>query len=254
VGGSDRWVPFCSSDAADESLFVEVTPATATAAEALGWLAANVGCCLPADYAVAFDVELDVAAVRCVGVEWWTVESQPADGPAPDARQLWRFDVREALTLRPVSSFVADDDPGVPPEALEALTAYWSAGRVSDQDYRRLLVLAKRQAVMLDRFAQRRDAAPADAPRVPLADDERFAVLSLFEHVVRLLAPLLESRGARDVLLAGLPELERQTAAEVARARAELAEDLGVLPQAAARGPVGRGTGSSRSRRQRRRR
>jgi hypothetical protein len=251
VPGSDRSVPFCSSDAACESLFVEVTPATATAASALSWLVANVGSCLPADYALAFDIELDVAAVRCAGVEWWTLESQPADGLAPGARELWRFDVREALTLTPVSSIVADDDPGVPQEALEALTAYWSAGRVSDEDHRQLLVLSERQAVTLDRFAQRRDAAPAGAPRVELADDERFAVLLLFEHVVRLLAPLLETPGARDLLLAGLPELERQRTVEAARAHAELERDLVVLPQAVKRD---RGASSSRSRRWRGRR
>jgi hypothetical protein len=86
---------------------------------------------------------------------------------------------------------------------------------------------------------------------VELADDERFAVLLLFEHVVRLLAPLLETPGARDLLLAGLPELERQRTVEAARAHAELERDLVVLPQAVKRD---RGASSSRSRRWRGRR
>jgi hypothetical protein len=41
-----------------------------------------------------------VKAVRCVGQEWWTVESQPTEGPASDARHLWRFDVTDALARR----------------------------------------------------------------------------------------------------------------------------------------------------------
>jgi len=105
---------FCSSDKAAASLFVELTAATATRDAAWNWLIANVARCLPADYDVAFDIVLDVAAVRCTGIEWWTVESQPANGPAPDARQLWRFDVTEALTLTPVGALDVVDDPWVP--------------------------------------------------------------------------------------------------------------------------------------------
>jgi hypothetical protein len=178
-----------------------------------------------------FDVELDVAPIRCGGMEWWTTDSQPADGPGPDVRRLWRFDVSDALSLTPVASLVPDEDPGVPREALEALTAHWHSGRVGDADYRRLIVLAEGQAAALDRLAQRREAAPADAPRVELNDDERFALLSLFEHVVRVLAPLLDKRAARDLLFAGLHELEQQMAVEAARARVELAEDLAALAQ-----------------------
>jgi hypothetical protein len=224
--------PFCSSDAACASLFVEVTPATATVADAMEWLLTNLERCLPADYPLAFDIELAVEAIRCRRAEWWTFAGQPAAGPAPDVRRLWRFDVSDALRLTPVSSLVPDDDPGVPQEAIEALMAHWRAGRVSDADHRRLLVLAEREALMLERHAQRRDAAPAGAPRVELTDDERFAVLSLFDHVLRLLAPLLENADARDLLLAGLPELERQRSAQAARARRELADDLAALPQA----------------------
>jgi hypothetical protein len=99
-------------------VFVEVTETDATASS---WLIANVGRCLPGDYEFAFDVELDAAAIRCVGMEWWTTDSQPADGPAPDVRRLWRFDVSDALSLTPVASLVPDDDPGVPREAIEAL-------------------------------------------------------------------------------------------------------------------------------------
>src|SRR4051794_36202394 len=88
---------FGSSDRHVSCLFVEVTPATATPETTLSWLRANLLCCLPANHDLAFDIDLDVKAVRCVGQEWWTVESQPTEGPASDARHLWRFDVTDAL-------------------------------------------------------------------------------------------------------------------------------------------------------------
>ena len=203
---------FCSSDKAAASLFVELTAATATRDAAWNWLIANVARCLPADYDVAFDIVLDVAAVRCTGIEWWTVESQPANGPAPDARQLWRFDVTEALTLTPVGALDVVDDPWVPPDALDALAVHWHAGRVSDGEYERLLVLAEGQAAALSRHAERRGAAPATAPRVELKDDERDAVMVLTAHVARLLIPSLADEDARAQLRAGLRELELQSA------------------------------------------
>ena len=201
---------FCSSDKAGASLFVEVTAATATRDAALSWLIANVARCLPADYDVAFDVGLDVATVRCTGIEWWTVEGQPANGPAPDARQLWRFDVTDALTLTPVGPLDVVDYPWVPQEALDALSVHWRAGRVSDDEYQRLLALADGQAAALDRHAERRAAAPEIAPRVELNDDECDAVMVLIAHVARLLVPLLADDDARELLRAGLRELEFQ--------------------------------------------
>lgn len=209
---------FCSSDKAGASLFVEFTAATATRDAARNWLIANVARCLPPDYDIAFDIRLDAAAVRCTGFELWTFESQPANGPVPDARQLWRFDVTQALTLTPVGVLDVVDEPWVPRDALDALTVLWRAGRVSDADHERLLVLAHAQAAAFERHAERRDAAPATAPRVELKADERDAAMVLTAHVVRLLIPLLVDEDERERLRAGVRELELQSAG-VAEAR-----------------------------------
>ena len=203
---------FCSSDKAGASLFVEFTAATATRDAARNWLIDNLPRCLPADYDIAFEIRLDAAAVRCTGFELWTVESQPANGPVPDARQLWRFDITQALTLTPVGVLDVVDEPWVPRDALDALTVLWRAGRVSDPDHERLLLLADGQAAALERHAERRDAAPATAPRVELKADERDAVMVLTAHVVRLLIPLLVDEDARERLCAGVRELELQSA------------------------------------------
>jgi len=89
---------------------------------------------------------------------------------------------------------------------------HWHAGRVSDGEYERLLVLAEGQAAALSRHAERRGAAPATAPRVELKDDERDAVMVLTAHVARLLIPSLADEDARAQLRAGLRELELQSA------------------------------------------
>jgi hypothetical protein len=219
---------FCTTDAAYTAVFVEVTPATATAQAALSRLIATVEALVPAEC----DAELDVSAVRCAGREWWTRDSLPAAGPGRGARELWRFDVRDALTLTPAIPFAVDDRPGCPPEALDALEEHWRAGRIDDADHEHLQVLAQAQAAALERYAARRDAAPAGAPRVELRDDERYAVLALMRHVVRLLVPLLGNEIARDLLAGGLADLETQAGDDAARAIAELAHDLDELPHA----------------------
>jgi hypothetical protein len=232
--------PFCSSDRQVASLFVEVTPTTATPAAALGRLVADLARCLPPNYDVAFDAELDVTRARCVGAEWWTVDSRPAGGPGPGVRRLWRFDVRGALTLTRVAQVDVDEDPGVPDEALRVLADHWRAGRIGDADYERLLVLAEAQAAAIESYARRRDAAPATAPRVELRDDERYAVLVLMDQVIRLLAPLLGNEDARLLLASGLRVVEDETAAEESAASAALAADLAALPQAPERPPRSR--------------
>ena len=219
---------FSTTDAAYTTVFVEVTPATATREAALSRMIASVQDIVPAEC----DAELDVSAVRCTGREWWTRDSQPAAGPAPGARELWRFDVRDALTLKSAAPIEVDDRPGCPPEALEALEAHWRAGRIGDAEHQRLQVLAQAQAAALQRYAARREAAPAGAPRVELRDDERYAVLALMRHVVRLLVPLLGNDVARDLLAGGLAELEGRTGEEAAQAIAELGRDLDDLPGA----------------------
>ena len=109
--------------------------------------------------------------MRCRGRAWWTAESQPAAGPGPGTRELWRFDVRDALTLTPVVPFAVDASPGCPPEALQALEAHWRAGRIGDADHERLQVLARAQDAALERYRARVRAAPAGAPRVELTDE-----------------------------------------------------------------------------------
>ena len=219
---------FCTTDAAYTAVFVEVTPATATKEAALSRMIASVDGIVPAEC----EAELDVSAVRCTGREWWTRDSRPAAGPGPDARELWRFDVSDALTLTSAAPFEVDDRPGCPPEALEALEAHWRAGRIGDAEHERLRVLAQAQAAALERYAARRDAAPAGAPRVELRDDERYAVLALMRHVVRLLVPLLGNDAARALLARGLIDLEAQAGEEAAHAIAELSRDLDDLPGA----------------------
>jgi hypothetical protein len=201
---------------------VEVTAATATEDAASSWLIAHLDECFPAECEVA----LSPGSMRCRGREWWTTASQPAPGPGPETRQLWRFDVRDALTMTPAVPFAVDDRPGCPREALEALEKHWRAGRISDADHERLQVLAQAEAAALERFAARVRAAPADAPRVELTDEERYAVLLLLGHVARLLGPLIDNEVARELLRSGVSAADEQARLDAARAIAELSEDL----------------------------
>jgi hypothetical protein len=237
---SKRRGVFCTSDRAAESLFVEMTPATATPRAALNWLLANAEDCLPPGYELAFDVAFDVAAIRCRGVEWWTTASQPANGPVPGARPLWRFDVSEARSVTRARDLDADDEHGLGEEMLDVLAAHWRAGRVSDADHRRLLVLAERQAAALERYEERRAAAPAAAPRVELSDDERYAVLVLIRHVARVLYPLLADARARELMGVALRESEIHAEAEAVEAVWELARELAAWPETGE--PPGRGS------------
>jgi hypothetical protein len=66
------------------SLFVEVTGATPSPLAAAGWLVCNLARLVPDEY------ELDINRVRCVGCE-----------PGLGARELWHFDLSDALTVRP---------------------------------------------------------------------------------------------------------------------------------------------------------
>jgi hypothetical protein len=75
---------FCSADSELRSFFVEVTLATPNPLAAAGWLVRNLERFVPD----GSQVELDVNRLRCVG---W--------GPGFGARELWHFDVSEALTV-----------------------------------------------------------------------------------------------------------------------------------------------------------
>jgi hypothetical protein len=74
---------FCAADQL-RSFFVEVTSTTPNPLAAAGWLVCNLARLVPDEY------ELDVNRLRCVG---WR--------PGGGARELWHFDVSDALTVRP---------------------------------------------------------------------------------------------------------------------------------------------------------
>jgi hypothetical protein len=86
---------FCSADDGLRWFFVEVTPVTPNPLAAAGWLVSHLGRFVPDEYEAEFDPRLLI----CVGSERWTSDSVPADGPGAGVRELWRFDVRQALTI-----------------------------------------------------------------------------------------------------------------------------------------------------------
>jgi hypothetical protein len=120
----------------------------------------------------------------------------------------------------------------------------WS-GRAARRRARRTLLQAQSEA--LGRYAQRRDAAPASAPRVELTDDERYAVRALMDHVIRLLAPTLRNHHARALLTSGLRVLEDEAATDAAAAAAQHLRDLAALPQTTEPTPTRPDTPTARS-------
>jgi hypothetical protein len=167
---ADEWLCF---------VFVEVTRATASEPAARRWLLRNLGRVIPDEYEFA----VDEGRLRCDGREWWNGASQPSSGPGPGIRELWRFDVSEALTLRPVD----DSPPVLPPEAFAPLLQHRRAGRIRDADWALLEWLARGHAAARASYTARRAAAPPGAPRVELTAAEHDAVGLFMRHAARLL-------------------------------------------------------------------
>jgi hypothetical protein len=78
---------FCTADDRLRSFFVEVTDCTPSPLAAAGWLVCNLARFVPDGH----DVDLDPQRLRCVGREWTGF----------GAREVWHFDVSEALRLMP---------------------------------------------------------------------------------------------------------------------------------------------------------
>jgi hypothetical protein len=116
--------------------------------------------------------------------------------------------------------------------ALDALEAHWRAGRIGDATMSACRCSRRRRPQPWSATPHAARPRPKAPPRGQLRDDERYAVLALLRHVVRLLVPLLDNKIARDVLAAGLADLEAETGEEATQAIAELAHDLDDLPHA----------------------
>jgi hypothetical protein len=224
---SDRPVRWCTDDEL-ESLFVDVTPRTATEEAARAWLE-----CKLIYVSSARDVlEVDVPALRCLGSEHWTPDGRPAAGPAPGVRHLWRFDLAGALVRSLRLPFELSPRPGLPREAIDTLEEHWRAGRIGDADHDRLRLLVRAEDAAIRRYAARSRRKPKNAPRLELRDDELYAVQLLMDHAVRLLAPLVHSPSARRLLLATMTELDEETTALATDALDELRGGLDSLPDA----------------------
>jgi hypothetical protein len=78
---------FCTADDRLRSFFVEVTDSTPSPLAAAGWLVCNLARFVGDEC----DVDLDPQRLRCVGREWWGF----------GAREVWHFDVSEALRPMP---------------------------------------------------------------------------------------------------------------------------------------------------------
>jgi hypothetical protein len=224
---SDRPVFWCTDDEL-ESLFVDVTPRTATEVSARAWLE----CRLIYVSAERDVLEVDVSALRCVTSEYWTTDGQPAAGPAPGVRHLWRFDLTGALVRSMQLPFELSPRPGLPQEAIDTLEEHWRAGRISNADHDRLRLLVLAEDAAIRRYAARNARKPKNAPRLELRDDELYAVQLLMDHAVRLLAPLVNSPSARRLLLATMTELDEGTTALATDALGQLRGELDSLPDA----------------------
>jgi hypothetical protein len=171
---ADEWLCF---------VFVEVTRATASEQAARRWLARNLERVVPGEYEFA----LDERRLLCAGREWWSRDSQPARGPGPGIRELWRFDVADALTLRPVLHPPAGEGPALGPEAFVPLEQHRRAGRIRDADWALFEWLARAHAAARTSFTARRAAAPPGSPRVELTAAEHDAMAMFWRHASRLL-------------------------------------------------------------------